>query len=252
MSLASASRATDRNSEPPGERVAELVDVRLHFPSPTGPVRAVDGVSATFLRGQATAIVGRSGSGKSSLIAMMALMRRPTSGRVLIEGRDTVDLPSRKIAALRGRSIGVVFQSFHLDATLTARENVALPWVYRGHGRRRTAFARAEELLDGLGVGNLSRTRPHRMSGGQRQRVAIARALFADPALLIADEPTGSLDEQTANEVAAQIFAVSRHSQTSVIVVTHDTAVAALADRCLVLRQGRFNVSAPLLDEVPS
>lgn len=220
---------------------AELIDVEVVYPTPAGEVRALDRVTCGFQSGTSTALQGRSGSGKSTLISVLALLRRPTAGRVLVRGRDVAGVGERGLARLRGGGVGVVFQSFHLDHRATAAENVCLPWAFSvGAMRRKAAFARAEALLAQLGVAELAGRTPSEMSGGQRQRVAIARALFNDPALLIADEPTGNLDEETAAAVAADLYALPETMGTTVIVVTHDSCVAALADRTLHLVSGRI------------
>lgn len=221
--------------------VAALRGVQVTYPSPTGPVEALRGVDLELLGGTATAIVGRSGSGKSTLVSVLALMRRPTAGEVELAGRTTTGLDDHELARLRARSVGIVFQSFHLDPALSASDNVMLPWYLDAAGRRRRdARRRADQLLELLGIPELSRRRPTQMSGGQRQRVAIARALFNDPVLFVADEPTGNLDEDTANEVAAVLLGLADRTGTTVVVVTHDRRIADAADRTLHVSRGRI------------
>jgi len=219
---------------------AELIDAHLTYPSAAGDVHALRGVSYVFHRGSKTAVVGRSGSGKSSLIAVLALLRTPTRGEVVVDGSRVRELPAKDIARLRGRKIGVVFQSFHLDAAETAAANVMLPWVFQGRASRKTARCRAHEVLEQLGIGHLGGALPHQMSGGQRQRVAIARSLFPRPRILIADEPTGNLDEETANQVAGDLYALADSHDTAVIVVTHDPDIATMATDTIQLRQGKI------------
>ncbi len=205
-------------------------------------VHALADFSHTFRRGTSTAIQGRSGSGKSTLVSVMSLLRRPTSGRVIIRGREVESLSERDLAYMRSSHVGIVFQSFHLDYGADAADNVILPWAYARDQQvsRRVARRKATDLLERLGVGSLATRRPSAMSGGQRQRVAIARALFNDPALLIADEPTGNLDEDTAGDIARDLFALSTDLGTTVVIVTHDEAVAGGAQVRLQLVHGRL------------
>lgn len=218
---------------------AELEEITVHFGEGDALVRALDTVTCVFEQGTSTAIVGRSGSGKSTLISVLSMLRQPSSGTVRIDGVETENLSAREVARLRASQIGVVFQSFHLEPTLTAAQNVMLPWTFGAvDSGRRAAERHAEGLLEQLGIGELAQRRPNAMSGGQRQRVAIARALFVEPSLFVADEPTGNLDEETANDVAELIMTLPHHHQTAVAVVTHDTAVADLADRRLTLVRG--------------
>lgn len=227
------------------------------YPGATGPVR-LEGVSVTyrvadttvpalsefshvFTPGTSTAIQGRSGSGKSTLVSILSLLRRPTSGAVWFGDVNASRLSEKEVSRLRGLSVGVVFQSFHLDYRADAAENVLLPWVYSGNkpGRRRDARVRAVELLERVGIADLANRLPSQMSGGQRQRVAIARALFNEPTLLIADEPTGNLDEDTAGKIAHDLYALPSTLGATVVVVTHDGAVAAGADVRVHLAHGR-------------
>lgn len=221
---------------------AELQSVSVVYPQPAGDVRALDEVSILFPRSSSTAIVGRSGSGKSTLVSVLALLRKPTAGTVRIAGEEAGRLSASGCARLRSMSVGIVFQAFHLEQSLNAIENVMLPWYFRKGGEPgRTAHARARDLLGLLGIGHLGEGHPNQMSGGQRQRVAIARALFPEPTLFIADEPTGNLDEDTANEVADVILSLPPRLGTAVVLVTHDGAIAARADRRLRLTKGRVS-----------
>lgn len=221
---------------------AELSSVTVDYPDSEGAVRALDDVSIAFPRNSSTAIVGRSGSGKSTLISVLALLRMPSAGTVLIGGSDTSELSPGATARMRSTEVGIVFQAFHLEQTLTAAENVMLPWYFRSAGGSRlAAHRRAAELLELLGIGSLAGRHPNQMSGGQRQRVAIARALFPEPTLFMADEPTGNLDEDTANDVAEAILSLPPSLGTAVVLVTHDRAVAARSDRQFGLVRGRLS-----------
>jgi ABC-type lipoprotein export system ATPase subunit len=214
--------------------------VTVEYPSAAGPVVALDDVTVQFPERTSTAIVGRSGSGKSTMVSVLGLLRRPTAGEVSIGEIDASRLATGEMARLRSTCIGIVFQAFHLETSLSSAENVMLPWYFRSREQPRVgARRRAAELLDLLGIGDLAERRPNEMSGGQRQRVAIARALFSEPTLFMADEPTGNLDEETANGVAETILGLPSVLGTTVVVVTHDTVVATKAGRTMQLIRGR-------------
>jgi putative ABC transport system ATP-binding protein len=206
----------------------------------------LDGVSVEALRGVSlriaatdyVAIVGTSGSGKSTLMHLLGGLDRPTGGTLLIGGRDVSTLGPAEMARLRNETIGFVFQSFHLLARTTARDNVALPLVYRGAGRRERR-ARAAEMLDRVGLGHRLDHRPNQMSGGEQQRVAIARALVTGPSVLLADEPTGNLDTTTGQSVLGLLESLNADG-VAVVLVTHDKDVAARAQRQIVMRDGQI------------
>jgi putative ABC transport system ATP-binding protein len=197
-------------------------------------VEALRGVSLTVAADDYLAIVGTSGSGKSTLMHLLGALDRPTSGRLLIGGRDVSTLGPSEMAHLRNTTIGFVFQSFHLLPRTTARDNVALPLVYRGVGRRERR-ERATAMLSRVGLGHRLDHRPNQMSGGEQQRVAIARALVTDPTVLLADEPTGNLDTTTGESVLELLESLSG---VAVVLVTHDRDVAARADRQITMRDG--------------
>ncbi|BFU44311.1 ABC transporter ATP-binding protein [Krasilnikovia sp. MM14-A1004] len=199
-------------------------------------VPALRGVSLSVEPGDYVAIVGTSGSGKSTLMHLLGALDRPTSGQLLIGGRDVATLSPGEMARLRNETIGFVFQSFHLLARTTAQDNVALPLVYRGIGRRERR-RRAAALLDRVGLGHRVGHRPNQMSGGEQQRVAIARALVTDPSVLLADEPTGNLDSATGRSVLALLESLNADG-VAVVLVTHDRDVAARARRQIVMRDG--------------
>jgi putative ABC transport system ATP-binding protein len=199
-------------------------------------VSALRGVSLTVGEGDYVAIVGTSGSGKSTLMHLLGALDRPTSGTLLIDGRDVSTLGPAEMAKLRNETIGFVFQSFHLLARTTARDNVALPLVYRGTGRRERR-ERAAAMLERVGLAHRVDHRPNQMSGGEQQRVAIARALITSPSVLLADEPTGNLDSATGQQVLTLLESLNAEG-VAVVLVTHDRDVAARAHRQIVMKDG--------------
>jgi putative ABC transport system ATP-binding protein len=212
------------------------VDVSRTYELDGVRVPALRGVSLTVQPGDYVAIVGTSGSGKSTLMHLLGALDRPTGGTLLIGGRDVSTLTPAEMAKLRNETIGFVFQSFHLLARTTAQDNVALPLVYRGIGRRERR-ARAVAMLDRVGLGHRVGHRPNQMSGGEQQRVAIARALVTGPSVLLADEPTGNLDTTTGQSVLALLESLNADG-VAVVLVTHDRDVAARARRQIVMRDG--------------
>nr|BFE63605.1 ABC transporter ATP-binding protein [Dactylosporangium thailandense] len=212
-------------------------------------VAALRGVSFTIDAGDYVAIIGPSGSGKSTLMHLLGGLDRPTSGRLLLGGREVAGLDPRELARLRNETIGFVFQSFHLLARTSAVDNVALPLVYRGmraSQRRRRAVA----MLERVGLGHRLDHRPNQLSGGEQQRVAIARALVTDPQVLLADEPTGNLDTSNGQAVLALLETLNREQGVALVIVTHDREVAARADRQIVMRDGEI-VETPPAPEAP-
>jgi putative ABC transport system ATP-binding protein len=199
-------------------------------------VVALRGVSFTVAAGEMIALMGPSGSGKSTLMHLLGCLDTPSAGRYLLEGRDVTALSPRERAGVRNRRIGFVFQTFNLLPRLSALDNVAVPLRYR-RGERH-AHRRAAEALERVGLSDRLRHRPNELSGGQRQRVAIARALVADPAIILADEPTGNLDSQTGESILGLLEALNRREGRVVILVTHDSQVAARAGRVLHLFDG--------------
>ena len=220
------------------ERIVDVRNVaKVHAPGTPTEVRALDGVTFGVQAGEYVAIVGESGSGKTTLMHVLGGLDRPTSGDVVIDGRSLARTSRRELAAIRARAIGFVFQGFNLLPNMDARENVALAARYAGH--RADATARAERALRDVGLGDRMHHRPSALSGGQQQRVAIARALVNEPALLLADEPTGELDSRTAENVLELLGTLNARGQT-LLVVTHSEAVWRRARRVIRLADGRI------------
>lgn len=210
-------------------------------PSPEGELTLLADINLAIAPGEAVAVVGASGSGKSTLLGLLAGLDLPTEGRVLFDGVDLTQLDEDGRARLRAGRVGFVFQSFQLLPSLTALENVMLPLELGGRGDARRA---AEETLRQVGLQHRLHHYPNQLSGGEQQRVAIARAFAAGPAVLFADEPTGNLDRRTGERVSELLFALNRERGTTLVLVTHDTALARHCERELALAEGRLEVSA--------
>jgi ABC-type lipoprotein export system ATPase subunit len=205
-----------------------------------GSVAAVEGMDLDVPEGQFVAIVGRSGSGKSSLMAMMGGLSRPTHGAVRIQGINIWDLPAHRLAEFRNRKIGFVFQFASLFSTMRIIDNVAVPALL-GRGRDPAgAYQRADELLRQLGLAGYTDAYPHEISAGEQRRAAIARALINSPALLLADEPTSDLDAQTEIEIMSQFRNLNRDRGTTLVIVTHSLTLAEQADRIFHIANGRL------------
>jgi len=215
----------------------ELNDLHLTLTSDAGPVDILRGIDLSIGAGETVGVVGPSGSGKTSMLMVMAGLEPATGGRVHIAGQDFQGLDEDALARFRRDHVGIVFQSFHLVPTMTALENVALPMEFAGRGE---AFTRAEEELHAVGLGDRLRHYPGQLSGGEQQRVALARAFVTEPALLLADEPTGSLDHDTGDAVMALLFNLQQRRGTTMILVTHAPDLAARCGRILSLADGRI------------
>jgi putative ABC transport system ATP-binding protein len=213
-----------------------LSGIDLSLGQGAGRVHILKDVALTIGRGEAVGLVGPSGSGKSTLLMVMAGLERPDRGTVMVAGQDLGRLDEDALARFRGRHIGIVFQSFHLIPTMTALENVAVPLELAGD---RAAFARAAEELAAVGLGERAGHYPAQLSGGEQQRVALARAMAPGPAILVADEPTGNLDETTGREIIDLMFARFEARSMTLVLVTHDAALAGRCDRMVRLRSGR-------------
>lgn len=216
--------------------VLELRDVVREYAG-APPVRAIDGVSLRISRGELVAIVGPSGSGKSTLLNLVGTLDRPTTGEVYVDKVKTSELSDSALAGLRAARLGFVFQQFHLLAGMSAVENVAAGLLYRGESRRRRR-KRSIEALNRVGLGHRLDHTPNKMSGGERQRVAIARALVGDPAIVLADEPTGNLDSKTSEEIVKLLHTLNRDGST-IVVITHDRELAARLPRMVTVRDGK-------------
>jgi len=212
-------------------------DVVMRLTSGGRVVTVLDGVSFDVARGECVAVTGPSGSGKSTLLGLVAGLDAPTSGTVLVDDVDLGALDEDALARFRRDRVGVVFQSYHLIPTLTAVENVMIPLELAGVTDAR---ARAERLLDEVGLGARGHHYPVQLSGGEQQRVALARAVSRAPGLLLADEPTGNLDSETGAAIIDLLLALNRERGSTLLLVTHDPALAAHADRQIALRDGRI------------
>jgi putative ABC transport system ATP-binding protein len=217
--------------------IISLKNVHLTLDSRAGPVAILNGVGLDVEAGQSVAIVGPSGSGKTSLLMVLAGLERATSGEVRVAGHDFQSLGEDDLARVRGATIGIVFQSFHLVPTMTALENVALPLEFSG---RAEAEATARVRLDEVGLAHRLDHYPAQLSGGEQQRVALARALSIGPRLLLADEPTGNLDGRTGRSVVDLLFGLKTSHDATLILVTHDERLAAECDRVIRMSDGRI------------
>ncbi len=215
-----------------------LTGITKHYRMGEEEVRALDGVDLHIARNEYVALIGPSGSGKSTLMNLIGCLDTPTTGRYVLNGRDTSDMDDVELAQVRNQEIGFVFQSFHLLPRLTVLDNVCQPLVYRGMPRAERQRL-ATEALAQVGLANRMGHRPNQLSGGQRQRVAVARALVGKPAILLADEPTGNLDSRTSAEIMALFDALHSDGQT-VVVVTHEPDIAAHCRRTIRLGDGRI------------
>lgn len=213
----------------------DLSDIHLELKGPAGPVKVLQGVNLYVGDGEIVSVVGPSGSGKSSMMMIIAGLERPTRGSVRVNGADLAGLDEDGLALFRRDSVGIVFQNFHLVPTMTALENVAIPLEFAG---RADAFDRAREGLASVGLDHRLDHFPGQLSGGEQQRVALARAFSTGPALILADEPTGNLDGVTGDKVIELLFDIARLQKTSLMLITHDASLAARCDRTVRLVDG--------------
>jgi putative ABC transport system ATP-binding protein len=215
----------------------QLEDVHLELMSAAGPVHILKGISLEIQAGERVGLVGPSGSGKSSLMMLIGGLERATRGRIAVAGQDLAVLDEDGLARFRRDNVGIVFQNFHLVPTMTALENVALPAEFAGAA---DAFERAAESLAAVGLRHRLEHYPGQLSGGEQQRVALARALIARPRLVLADEPTGNLDGATGERVIELLFELAQSQGSTLILITHDPALAERCDRILKLADGRL------------
>jgi putative ABC transport system ATP-binding protein len=216
--------------------IIDVIDMTKYYNVGGQEVRALDGISFQIEKGEMVAITGPSGSGKSTLMHIIGCLDRPDGGQYILAGEDVSKLNSDRLAEIRNRRIGFVFQTFNLLPRLSALENVELPLLYAGLTQ---AKKRAADALDAVGLSGRSHHNPSQLSGGQRQRVAVARALITDPAILLADEPTGNLDTKTGDEILALFHALNKQGRT-IIVVTHEPDIAAHCQRAIHIRDGKI------------
>jgi len=230
----------DTSGHPFAEPAIALSGVNLSLGGGAARVHILRDIGLNIRRGEAVGLLGPSGSGKSTLLMVMTGLERPDSGAVVVTGQNLQTLDEDELARFRGRNIGIVFQAFHLIPTMTALENVAVPLELAG---ARDAFPRAERELTAVGLRSRLGHYPAQLSGGEQQRVALARAVAPNPAIVIADEPTGNLDETTGSEIIELLFRGHRQHGTTLVLVTHDTALAARCDRVLHMHSGRLAAS---------
>jgi putative ABC transport system ATP-binding protein len=224
------------------DNVIEARDIKKYYQMGEIEVQALRGVSLQISRGEILSIMGPSGSGKSTLMNILGCLDRPTAGEYVLDGEAVSQLNPDQLASIRNRKVGFVFQSFNLLPRQTALANVELPLRYAGVVGERSA--RAREALEAVGLGDRVRHRPTELSGGQQQRVAIARALVNDPAIVMADEPTGNLDSKSGKEIMELILNLNRERGTTIIIVTHDENVASQTQRVIRLRDGQLEGAA--------
>ena len=222
-----------------GRSIVELRNIRKTFPTGDGEFVALDDISLTIEEGEMVAIMGPSGSGKSTLMTLIGILDSTTNGEYILDGVDVSRLNRQEQARIRNRKLGFVFQNFNLLPRLTAQKNVELPLVYGRVGAHERA-ERARTALEAVGLGHKLNNLPNTLSGGQKQRVAIARALVHDPAIILADEPTGALDTRTGAEIMALFRQLNREQGRTIVIVTHDPEIGRHMDRVIGLRDGRL------------
>jgi putative ABC transport system ATP-binding protein len=235
---------SDSMSAAPEAPIVELGDVHLKLASQAGEVNILRGVDLTVARGESLAVVGPSGSGKSTMMMIVAGLERPTKGAVRVAGQDLSRLDEDGLATFRRRNVGIVFQAFHLIPTMTALENVAIPLEFAGD---REAWDKARAALDRVGLGHRTTHYPGQMSGGEQQRTALARAFVAEPALLLADEPTGNLDATTGLSIVDLMFDLQQRIGTALLLITHDPKLAQRCDRAVRMQDGRLSPAPALM-----
>ena len=217
--------------------LVQVADLVLTVPAASGPVNILRGIDLTIASGEVVGLVGPSGSGKTSLLMLLAGLEQATSGSVRLAGQELTGLSEDALARIRLSTVGIVFQSFHLIPSMTALENVAIPLELAGD---RDAFAKARASLAQVGLGHRLTHLPGQLSGGEQQRVALARAFAPEPKLLLADEPTGNLDRATGEAVMALLFDLRARLGATLLLITHDPALAARCDRVVAMQDGRI------------
>jgi ABC-type lipoprotein export system ATPase subunit len=229
------------------EAFLQLSGVSKEFPGGAAGLKILSNLDLTVRAGESLAIVGPSGSGKSTLLNLIGSLDRPTAGKVLLDGQDLTALSDRELAKVRNRRIGFIFQGHHLLPQCSTLENVLVPTLADGsEGDRGAALERAKSLLKRVGLGERLDHRPAQLSGGERQRTAVVRALINQPQLLLADEPTGALDQASAANLADLLVELNREEKVALVVVTHSPTLAARMGRALELRNGRLEAKTDL------
>jgi putative ABC transport system ATP-binding protein len=232
------------------KNLIELRDIKKTYKMGAGEVHALDGISLSIQKGEFAAIVGRSGSGKSTLMNIIGCLDTPTSGSYRLAGEDVSKFSEKRLARVRNREIGFIFQSFNLIGSLPALENVELPLLYRGVDRAERRCL-AEDALSRVGLAGRMDHLPSQMSGGQQQRVAIARAIAAEPPIILADEPTGNLDTRSGSEIMEILRGLQKSGRT-VVLITHDERIARSADRTVRLCDGKLEADSALGEALPA
>lgn len=226
----------------------ELGQLTKNYRRGSEVIRALDGVTLTIGKGEFVAVVGRSGSGKTTMLDLLGLLLKPTSGTLLIDGVETTRLNDRDRAHMRARKVGFVFQEYNLLSGLNVLENVMLPLRYVRDGK--AGRQRATELIDRVGLSDRIKHRPTELSGGQMQRVAIARSMVNQPSLILLDEPTGAVDTETAQQLVDLLKKLNQEDDVTVVLVTHDLDVAGQAKRQIRLKDGKVLVDEPVAEKV--
>ena len=221
--------------------IIKLQDVKKEYLMGDSTINALDGVNVAINKGDFIAIIGPSGSGKSTMMNMVGALDMPTSGKIFLDGKNVAQMHESDLAQIRGRKIGFIFQTFNLIPTLTALENVSLPMMFQGTGKKERT-RKAMELLEKVGLGDRENHLPSELSGGQRQRVAIARSLANNPDVILADEPTGNLDSKTGKEILELFVELNKEGKT-IIIVTHDDDVAKKARKVLKMKDGKLDAN---------
>jgi putative ABC transport system ATP-binding protein len=216
----------------------ELADIHLTLASAAGAVNILRGVDLNVDRGESVAVVGPSGSGKSTMMMIVAGLERPSRGTIRVAGHDLAAMDEDALALFRRQNVGIVFQSFHLIPAMTAIENVAVPLEFAG---RSDAFARAQAALESVGLGHRLTHYPGQLSGGEQQRVALARAVATEPAVILADEPTGNLDAASGAAIIDLLFTLRARCNSTLLLITHDNDLAARCDRTVRMHDGRLH-----------
>jgi ABC-type lipoprotein export system ATPase subunit len=216
-----------------------LVDLTKHYKRGSEIIKALDGVTLDIEKGEFIAVVGRSGSGKTTLLDLLGLLLKPTAGQLIIDEVETTRLSDKERAHMRARKVGFVFQEYNLLSGLDVLENVMLPLRYVKNGRSEAGRKRAADLVDRVGLSDRIKHTPQELSGGQMQRVAIARSMINRPSLILLDEPTGAVDTETAQQLVDLLKRLNREDQVTIVLVTHDTDIAAQASRQIRLKDGK-------------